>query len=67
MIGDTRLTDGFVLLRPYRTGDAEQLHAAATESMAKLTPYLPWVHDGYSLQESKEWVASRHVRTGKHI
>jgi len=54
---DIRLTDGFVLLRPYRPEDVYQLHKAVLESMAELSPYLDFAHDGYNLDQSKQWIA----------
>jgi RimJ/RimL family protein N-acetyltransferase len=59
MTTGVQLTDGFVLLRPYQTEDVGALHAAALESMAELTPYMPWAHDAYSFEESDAWVSGR--------
>jgi len=62
-----QLTDGFVLLRPYRTEDLEDLHTAILESMAELTPYLDFARDGYSFEQSKEWVTTRSDEWNKGI
>ena len=35
------------------------LHAAARESVAAVFPWLPWCHPDYSIEEAKEWTASR--------
>jgi ribosomal-protein-serine acetyltransferase len=56
---DARLTDGTVTLRRYRKEDAAELHAAVTESLAELKPWLPFAHDGYSLKETKDWLKSQ--------
>jgi ribosomal-protein-serine acetyltransferase len=57
MIKD-ELTDGVITLRPYQMEDAEDLYAAVRESMAELSPWMPWCHQGYSIEESREWIAS---------
>ena len=56
---DTRLTDGAILLRPYRTDDVEELYEAVRESIRELQPWMPWCHPDYSIEESREWLASR--------
>jgi len=53
---NTRLTDGFILLRPYRAEDVYQLHKAVLESMTELSPYLDFARDGYNLEQSKQWI-----------
>ena len=53
------LTDGLIMLRPYRHGDIDGLYAAVRESIAEVSPWMPWCHDGYSIEESQQWVGSR--------
>jgi RimJ/RimL family protein N-acetyltransferase len=36
--------------------DAAAVFAAVTESMAELTPWMPWCHPGYSIHESYSWL-----------
>lgn len=55
----TELTDGTIALRPYRPEDADELYEAVRESIAELHPWMPWCHPGYSIEESREWLASR--------
>lgn len=54
-----RLTDGSILLRPYRAEDAEPMYAAIIESREQLIPWLPWCHDAYAIEETRGWIASR--------
>jgi RimJ/RimL family protein N-acetyltransferase len=56
---DTQLTDGSILLRPYRTGDVEDLYNAVRESITELQPWMPWCHPDYSIEESRAWLALR--------
>jgi ribosomal-protein-serine acetyltransferase len=53
------LTEGELLMRQYRDGDAPLLFEAVGESISEMSPWLPWCHEGYSLEESREFVASR--------
>ena len=56
---EIRLTDGVVLLRPYGSGDVERLYQAARESVTEMSPWMPWCHADYSIEESRAWVESR--------
>jgi len=56
---EIRLTDGVVLLRPYRSGDVDHLYQAARESITEMSPWMPWCHADYSIEESRAWVESR--------
>lgn len=49
------LTDGIVTLHRYRLEDAQDLFAAARESVESVFPWLPWCHEGYTLGEAKGW------------
>ena len=55
-------TDGIVGIRKYRDGDAELLYEAVRESIAEVSLWLPWCHEGYSIEESRDFVATRNVR-----
>ena len=59
MEGEIKLTDGVVLLRPYGSGDVERLYQAVRESITEMSPWMPWCHAGYSIEESQSWVESR--------
>lgn len=52
------LTDGIVTLHRYRLADAPDLHAAALESVASVFPWMPWCHEGYSVDEAAHWAAA---------
>ena len=56
------LTDGVVLLRPFRLEDAKQLFEAVHESLDELKPWMSWAHDGYSLHESEEYIRITRAR-----
>src|SRR5207302_10862090 len=57
------LTDGIVSIRKYREGDAELLYRAVRESISEISPWLPWCHEGYSIEESRDFVATRNIRS----
>jgi len=46
-------------LRTYQPDDAQGLWEAARESVAEISPWLPWCHAEYSINEAVEWVGSR--------
>ena len=52
-------TDGDILVRPVRLEDAEALYEAARESIAELSPWLPWCHENYAIEETREFLSSR--------
>ena len=53
-----QLTDGKILLRPYEMKDLEQTFIAAKESITEVSPWLPWCHTDYTIEESKNWIES---------
>jgi RimJ/RimL family protein N-acetyltransferase len=53
------LTDGKILLRPYRMSDANNLYQAIRESLKEVGAWLPFAHQGYSLKESNDWLKKR--------
>ena len=44
-------------IRLYQQRDAEDMHAAALESVAEVYPWMAWCHEHYSLDEAREWIA----------
>src|SRR4051812_38961936 len=44
-----------VLLRPYRDSDAEQVFAAIDESRDHLRPWMPWVDDHVTVEDTREF------------
>lgn len=63
MAATTRLTTPLELdahgirLRPWQADDAQALFEATRESIASVGPWLPWLHEGYTLEESAQWIA----------
>lgn len=53
------LTDGDILVRPIRLDDAEALFEAAHESIPEVSPWLPWLHENYSIEETRAFLSSR--------
>ena len=45
------------IVRLHQQGYAEQLHAAALESVAEVYPWMAWCHERYSLDEARQWGA----------
>ncbi len=54
---DVELTDGFVLLRLYRSRDLPDLHQAVRESLTQLKPWLDFATDDYTIDDSKRWLS----------
>jgi ribosomal-protein-serine acetyltransferase len=50
------LTDGKILLRPYRMNDTNSLYQAIRESIKEVGAWLPFAHEGYALKECKDWL-----------
>lgn len=53
------LTDGRIVVRPLRSDDAQALYEAARESIAEVSPWLSWCHENYSIEETRDFLASR--------
>ena len=58
---NVELIEGPLLIRTYREGDAGALYEAARESIAEVSPWLPWCHENYSIEESREFITSREL------
>ena len=56
---DAELTDGSILIRTYRDTDAALLYEAVRESIAEVSKWLPWCHEDYSIEESREFISAR--------
>jgi ribosomal-protein-serine acetyltransferase len=55
----TELTDGNITLRPYHPRDIKATYQAIRESLADLSPWLPFAHRDYSTEESRDWIKNR--------
>src|SRR4051812_4812997 len=54
------MSDPFqVKIRPYTLDDAPALYEAVRESVRDLGAWMPWCHESFSIDESREWVAGR--------
>ena len=53
------LTDDDILVRPLRLDDAQALYEAARESIPEVSPWLPWCHENYAIEETREFLSSR--------
>lgn len=45
-----------MVLRSHRLSDAEELYQAIQESLAEISPWLPFAHEGYSINETKSFL-----------
>ncbi len=50
-------TDGVIALSPFGDADPEIVYPAVRESIAVVSRWLPWCHPGYSIEESRAWIA----------
>lgn len=62
----TTLTDGVITLRPLEPADRDAIYAAVRESIAEISPWLPWCHPAYApaetaafIESSLQWWANR--------
>jgi RimJ/RimL family protein N-acetyltransferase len=45
-----------VTIRPYEDTDASEMSVAARESVAEVSPWMPWCHSEYSVADAAAWV-----------
>src|SRR5258708_24358911 len=57
------LIEGPLVLRPFRDADASALFEAVRESIAEVSPWLPWCHENYAIEETREFIALRSQRS----
>jgi RimJ/RimL family protein N-acetyltransferase len=50
------LTDNEVTLRKWRPSDEQELHTVIQESLTHLSPWMPWVANGYPRSAAKDFV-----------
>lgn len=53
------LSDGKILVRPYRASDVPLLYDAVRESIAEVSRWLPWCHEGYTIEDAKTFIMAR--------
>jgi RimJ/RimL family protein N-acetyltransferase len=56
------LTDGDIVVRPYRAEDIPLVYESARESLPGISRWMPWCHPNYSVEETKIFVLSRPER-----
>jgi len=56
MAENIQLTDGIILLRPPNILDVPAIHAAVTESLPELHPWLDWATDTYDEAAIRAWL-----------
>jgi hypothetical protein len=47
---EVELIEGPFLIRTLRQEDVSPLYEAARESIAEVSPWLPWCHENYSIE-----------------
>jgi ribosomal-protein-serine acetyltransferase len=45
-----------ITVRPYERSDAAEIYSAALESVNEISPWMPWCHSGYQLQDAADWI-----------
>ena len=60
---ELEFNEGPLLIRRYREEDATALYEAVRESISEVSPWLPWCHQNYSIEESREFIGSREIAT----
>jgi ribosomal-protein-serine acetyltransferase len=53
------LTDGKILLRPYKMSDVDNIYQAIRESIKEVGAWLPFAHEGYAIKETRDWLKKR--------
>ena len=56
------VSDGSVLLRPFRLEDAQETDNAVQESLTDLKPWMSWAYDEYSLNDTREFIRITRAR-----
>ena len=52
-------SDGRIAIRRYAASDLAAFYAAIDESRAELSRWMPWMHDGYTIADTADWLARR--------
>lgn len=56
---DIELTDGTILIRPYKPEDIPIMFEAVRESIPEVSAWLEWCHSDYNIEESEGYIMSR--------
>ena len=49
-------SDGTIAIRTYQPSDVHPCFEAARESIAEVSRHLPWLHQEYSIEETRMWI-----------
>ena len=52
----TEFSDGTIAIRTYQSSDVHPCFEAARESIAEVSRHLPWLHQEYSIEETRMWI-----------
>ena len=52
----TEFSDGTIAIRTYQPNDVPSCFEAARESIAEVSRHLPWLHQAYSIEETRTWI-----------
>lgn len=55
----TELSDGQVMIRPYRAEDTNAVYEAVRESIREISVWMPWCHPDYAIEETTAFITSR--------
>jgi RimJ/RimL family protein N-acetyltransferase len=66
MPSSIQLSDGDLLLRPFRFSDATQLYEAVHESLKDLEPWMSWASDRYDEMSAREYITIARARWDEH-
>jgi ribosomal-protein-serine acetyltransferase len=53
------LSDGHLLIRPFRAEDINPMYEAVRESIKEVSPWLPWCHPDYRIEDTSAFIMSR--------
>jgi len=52
-------SDGRIAIRRFVPADLAPFHAAIEESRAELAPWMAWMHDAYTIADTRDWLGKR--------
>jgi RimJ/RimL family protein N-acetyltransferase len=61
------LTNGKILLRPYKMSDADSVYQAIRESIKEVGAWLPFAHENYAIKETRDYLKKRKPEWKKGI
>lgn len=56
MLKEMELAKDSLLLRPLKLTDSKAVYEAVRESINDITPWMPWCHESYTLNDSEKWI-----------